>query len=103
MRTKSEIGYFPRYGEEMNKAYATYASLYLDCCDDNLWHFHGREVDLLPIRDIDSDDESVLARAYMRHALDIAKVVIRNMSEEDAMRFLADYPFLPIDELTTCA
>ncbi len=99
MRSKEEIGYLTNYGKEVNDAYALYASLYLDCCDDNLRHFYCREVDFRPIRDIDREDETVLANAYMKHALDIAQETINCMTKDEAMNFLANYPSLPIDRL----
>ena len=99
MRDKSEIGYFPDYGKEVNDAYALYASMYLDYVDDNLRHFYCRGIDIRPIGDIDTDDEHVLAKAYMDEALDIARIALKGMSDEDRETFLALYPNLDVSAI----
>ena len=96
MHDKKEIGYFSKYGKELNDAYALFASLYLDYVDASLGHFLGRGVDVAPIESVDSDDEHVLAVAYMDYALDIARTELESETVpiEAKREMLSLYPML---------
>ena len=98
MWSKEDLGCFPDYGKELNDAYAIYASIYLDYVDASLGHFHGRGTDVRPIQNIDSNDEAVLARAYMDEARDIAKIEFESLIKygftPDLQDFLAEYSSL---------
>lgn len=81
MRTKEEVGYFPDFNKKSNLAYQTYASIYLDYVDDNWNHFHGRDQDLYPIRDVNWNDDEAVFNAYIKAGIDIAKQAIEHDSE----------------------
>lgn len=72
MRTTEELGSI-MFNERANEAYRTYASLYLDCVDDNMNHFLWRDVDIRPLRGMDAPTDDEVFTAYMHHAVDIAK------------------------------
>ncbi len=98
MWSKEDLGHFPDYGKELNDAYAIYASIYLDYVDASLCHFHGRGTDVRPIQNIDSNDEAVLAKAYMDEARDIAKIEFDSLVDcglDSTLKvFLAEYSSL---------
>ena len=93
MRSFNEIGSFPKCSSAVNNAYQTYASLYLDCADDNLGHFLGRGIDTRPLDNYDGElTEEIIEKLYLDDAAGIAKEA---MSEEFPKEyFLEHYPLL---------
>lgn len=91
MRDVKEIGTYTTYGEEVNQAYQTYASLYLDCVDDNPQKFFNRGLDVRPIEDSDEKD---FARDYIQAALEIAKVPISSGYWKSFDELYEEYPLL---------
>ena len=93
MRSFDKIGSFPEYGSAVNKAYQTYASIYLDCADDNLEHFLGRGIDTRPLDAYDGElTEELIEKLYLDGAAGIAK---QAMCEEFPKEFfLEHYPLL---------
>ncbi len=90
MRNFDEVGRFKNFSERTNLAYATYASAYLDCCDDNYAHFFNRGHDIQPIEDIETDDESVIERRFIDAAIEIINIANCMTLEE----ITANYPML---------
>ena len=93
MRSFDEIGKFVNLSDEVNEAYATYASAYLDCADDNLRHFLGRGMDTRPIDDITYEvkkAEPLIIKRYIDSAIRIINQAgFRTMEE-----VIAHYPLL---------
>ena len=93
MRSFDEIGKFVNLSNEVNEAYATYASAYLDCADDNLNHFLGRGMDTRPIDDITCNvkqAEPLIIKRYIDSAIEIVNQAgFRTMEE-----IVASYPLL---------
>lgn len=93
MRNFNEIGSFPKCGSAVNNAYQTYASLYLDCADDNLAHFLCRGIDTRPLDNYDGDlTEEIMEKLYLDNAAKIAKQAI--CEEFPKEFFLEHYPLL---------
>ena len=93
MRSFDEIGSFPKCGSAVNNAYQTYASLYLDCADDNLAHFLCRGIDTRPLDTYDGNlTEEIMEKLYLNNAAEIAQ---QAMCEEFPKEFfLEHYPLL---------
>ena len=75
MRTFNEVGRFKDFSDRTNLAYATYASVYLDFCDDNYAHFFNRGHDIQPIEDVETDDESVIEKKFIEATINIINTV----------------------------
>lgn len=93
MRSFDEIGSFVNCGGAVNKAYQTYASIYLDCVNNNLTHFRNRGIDIRPLNAYDGDlTEEIMEKLYLDNAAEIAK---QAMCEEFPKEyFLEHYPLL---------
>ena len=81
MRTEKEVGRLTDYGDHVNEAYRTYASVYLDLNDDNPDKFIRRDMDIAPLRELEdrgenTDDEEVVAKEYLNHSFDIVSIRI---------------------------
>ncbi len=76
MKNTNEIGGFKSFGKEANKAYHTYASVYLDIVDDNEGHFFGRDHDTAPIDELETLSDENVKKAYLDAAADIIKITI---------------------------
>ncbi len=94
MRTREEVGYLTNYGEKVNEAYLTYASLYLDFVDDNYSHFTWRDIDIRPLRNAKSEDEEDVYKSYTNEAVDLAKIAITSGYYSSYKQLYNDYPFL---------
>lgn len=98
MRSFEEIGRFTHCGDGVNDAYQTYASLYLDCCDDNLKHFLGRDMDTRPLDAYEEENkeeelsEETIERLFLDAAVDIVQHTV--CKEFPAEYFLREYPLL---------
>ena len=90
MRNFNEVGRFKNFSERTNLAYATYASVYLDFCDDNYAHFFNRGHDIRPIEDIETKDESVIEQRFIDAAIEIINIANCMPLEE----ITANYPIL---------
>lgn len=91
MRDVKEIGEYTTYGDEVNQAYQTYASLYLDFVDDNPQKFFTRGLDGRPIEDSEEKD---FARDYIQAALEIAKISISSGYWRSFNELYEEYPLL---------
>lgn len=91
MRDVKEIGEYTTYGEEVNQAYQTYASLYLDFVDDNPQKFFVRGLDGRPIEDSEEKD---FVRDYIQAALEIAKISISSGYWKSFNELYDEYPLL---------
>lgn len=91
MRDVKEIGEYTAYGEKVNQAYQTYASLYLDFVDDNPQKFFTRGLDDRPIKDSAEKD---FARDYIQAALEIAKISISSGYWKSFDELYEEYPLL---------
>ncbi len=92
MREFSEIG---RTGisELVDEAYQAYASLYLDCVDDNLRHFFWRDKDIQPVKEMKKvESEENIAHAYWNAAVRIAKYVLDGGYFASFAQFYDTYP-----------
>lgn len=93
MRSFDEIGNFPKCGSAVNNAYQTYASLYLDCTDDNLAHFLDRGIDTRPLYTYNGNlTEEIVEKLYLESAAEIVKQAI--CEEFPKEYFLEHYPLL---------
>lgn len=93
MRGFDEIGSSTGCNSAVNNAYQTYASLYLDCVDDNLAHFLGRGIDTRPRDAYDGNlTEEIMEKLYLDSATEIAKQAI--CEEFPKEFFLEHYPLL---------
>ncbi len=89
MRSKEEVGSLKGYGEKVNEAYRTYASVYLDCVDDNLSHFFWRGHDIAPLKTVkDPKDTDAMCEAF----LSAAERIICSISHYE--RYITAYPQL---------
>lgn len=91
MRDVKEIGEYTAYGEKVNQAYQTYASLYLDFVDDNPQKFFTRGLDDRPIKDSAEKD---FAKDYIQVALEIAKISISSGYWKSFDELYEEYPLL---------
>lgn len=91
MRDVKEIGEYTAYGDEVNQAYQTYASLYLDFVDDNPQKFFTRGLDDRPIKDSEEKD---FARDYIQAALEIAKISMSSGYWKSFDELYEEYPLL---------
>lgn len=91
MRDVKEIGTYATYGEKVNQAYQTYASLYLDFVDDNVQKFFIRGLDGSPIEDCEEKD---FAKAYTECAIEIAKVSLSSGYWTSFEDLYEEYPLL---------
>lgn len=99
MRTAEEVGGFKDFTDRANEAYRTYASIYLDFCDDNISHFVWRDHDVIPKLEIQDKlsgdmvkDEPLLVDTYLQHAMDIAKIEVDSKYFKSAEAIYAMYP-----------
>jgi hypothetical protein len=93
MRSYDEIDRFVNLSDEVNEAYATYASAYLDCVDDNLGHFHGRGIDTRPIDDITCGVKKAEPLIIKRY-IDSAIAIINQAGFRTMEEVIAYYPLL---------
>lgn len=91
MRDVKEIGIYTSYGEDVNYAYQTYASLYLDFVDDNVQKFFIRGLDGRPIEDCEEKD---FAKAYIECAIEIAKDSLSSGYWKSFEDLYKEYPLL---------
>ena len=65
------------FSDEVNRAYQTYCSIYLDYYDDNQRHLYDRQVDLYPLRVLEDEgracDQKLVANMYMLVAMELVK------------------------------
>lgn len=96
MRDEQEIGSFEGFGDKVNEAYKTYASLYMDFCDDNLDHFFWRDKDIKPLENISPIERNAenISNAYIKESLDIAKSVLSSGYYSSFEQLFEDYPLL---------
>ena len=94
LRPFVEIGIFEGVSDDVNKAYQLYASAYLNCVDDNMLHFGGRDMDMAPLTDRNiawnMKDEKAVIDAYVSAAKDILTVNLNY--GESAQQLMDDYP-----------
>ncbi len=82
MRGIEEVGCLRRYSKDVNEAYRTYASAYLDCVDDNLGNFLWHGHDLQPIMNVSEKDEQAIVKAYLDAATEIVMKTIKTIRAE---------------------
>ena len=70
LRSFDSIGYYNNnsHKHKVNKAYQTWASLYLNYDDDNLDHFFTRDMDVYPLKEQGVDPTNgVMVNSHMMH------------------------------------
>lgn len=98
MRSDKEIGDYLDFGERVNLAYKTYASLYLDFVDDNVDKFFKRMKDVAPLDKIENDGSDLTEdncfKAYFDAAVDIAKIAASSGYFSSFEEMYQEYPLL---------
>ena len=93
MRPYSEVGRIEKVSEAANEAYRTYASLYLDWCDDNMNHFLWRDIDIRPMREMRKPEtDANIEHAYWNAAFRIARRALNGGYYRSLEQFYEEYP-----------
>ncbi len=98
MRSFEEVGRLKNVPDNVNEAYRTYASIYLDFCDDNMGHFMWRDIDIWPItkleeKGIEPNDEDIF-KSYLDEATEIAKTTLSGGYWKSLNDLYKEYPLL---------
>ena len=103
LRSFDSIGYYDNnsHKHKVNKAYQTWASLYLNYDDDNLDHFFTRDMDVYPLKEQGVDpnkwsDGELAYDAFVQSSIELAAEIVHHGTRIEHM--LKHYPILKENE-----